>query len=91
MYFIVSGFVSVLHKATQTYIKDLNKDQYFGEIGFFSEKNRQCTVKSRDFTEVLELSYNDFWQVSNSFEDAEKTLLQMKINVDSGNYKCLKL
>lgn len=60
MYFILTGLVTVLHKATQTYIKDLMKDQYFGEIGFFSEKTRQCTVKCRDFTEVLELTYEDF-------------------------------
>ncbi len=60
MYFIVSGLVTVLHKKTQTYIIDLKQDQYFGEIGFFSDKPRTATVKSRDFTEVLELAFEDF-------------------------------
>jgi CRP-like cAMP-binding protein len=60
MYFIINGLVTVLHKKTQTYIRDLRSDEYFGEIGFLSEKNRQTTVKARDFTEVLELSYENF-------------------------------
>ena len=50
MYFIVTGWVSILHRQTQTYIKDLKNDDYFGEIGFFSEKARQATVKVRDFS-----------------------------------------
>jgi hypothetical protein len=36
MYFIVTGLVTILHKKTQTYIRDLKQDQYFGEIEFFS-------------------------------------------------------
>lgn len=71
MYFIINGLVTVLHKKTQTYIKDLKQDQYFGEIGFFSEKRRQATVKSRDFTEVLELSYENFLQVASEYPEAE--------------------
>jgi CRP-like cAMP-binding protein len=50
MYFIVTGWVSVLHKDTQTYIKDLKNDDYFGEIGFFSAQTRTTTVKARDFS-----------------------------------------
>ena len=71
MYFIVTGLVTVLHKKTQTYIRDLKEDHYFGEIGFFSEKKRQTTVKSRDFTEVLELTYESFFQVSSQYPEAE--------------------
>jgi CRP-like cAMP-binding protein len=60
MYFIVTGLVTVLHKKTQTYIIDLKQDQYFGEIGFFTDKPRSTTIKSRDFTEVLELEFENF-------------------------------
>ena len=60
MYFIVTGWVSVLHKETQTYIKDLKNDDYFGEIGFFSEQKRTTTVKARDFSQILELQYENF-------------------------------
>lgn len=40
MFFIVKGKVTILHWETWTYIKDLVKDDYFGEIGFFSDKQR---------------------------------------------------
>ena len=72
MYFIVTGLVTILHKRTQTYIRDLKQDHYFGEIGFFSdEKKRQTTVKSRDFTEILELSYENFESVAQQYPEAE--------------------
>lgn len=64
MYFIVTGLVTILHKETQTYIRDLKQDQYFGEIEFFSQKPRFTTVKSRDFTEVLVLTYETFADVA---------------------------
>ena len=64
MYFIVTGLVTILHKKTQTYIRDLKQDQYFGEIEFFSQKPRFTTVKSRDFTEVLVLTYETFADVA---------------------------
>ena len=38
LFFIVKGKVTVLHRKTRTYIKDLQKDDIFGEIAFFSEK-----------------------------------------------------
>lgn len=36
IFFIVSGRVAIIHKLTKTHIRDLHKDQYFGEIGFFT-------------------------------------------------------
>ena len=40
LFFIVKGKATVLHWKTRTYIKDLQKDDIFGEIAFFSEKPR---------------------------------------------------
>lgn len=40
MYFIMGGKVAIIHKRTVSHIKDLVKDNYFGEIGFFSELPR---------------------------------------------------
>ena len=82
MYFIINGLVTVLHKKTQTYIKDLKQDQYFGEIGFFSERRRQATVKSRDFTEVLELTYENFMQVAQEYPEAE---VRQRNRINVGN------
>lgn len=60
MYFITKGNVVILQKVTHTYIKELNVDEYFGEIAFFSDINRQATARSRGFTEVLSLSKDSF-------------------------------
>jgi len=40
LYFVVSGKVSVIHKATNTHIAELCNEDYFGEISFFSSRKR---------------------------------------------------
>lgn len=60
MYFITKGNVVILQKSTHTYIKELNVDEYFGEIAFFSDIQRQATARSRGFTEVLSLNNDSF-------------------------------
>ena len=67
IFFIVKGKVAILHRKTRTYIKDLGKDGFFGEIGFFSEKPRQATAKSRDFTHLLVLDHDKFAQKAEEF------------------------
>ena len=47
-----------------TFITELRKDGYFGEISFFSDLPRQATLKSRDYTDVLTLSKQDFLDVA---------------------------
>ena len=36
IYYIIQGKVAMIHKQSHTFITDLGKDQYFGEIGVFS-------------------------------------------------------
>ncbi len=40
MYHIQNGVVSLIHKKTKSFIKDLREGESFGEIGFFSSKSR---------------------------------------------------
>lgn len=37
MYFITKGTVVIMQKSTHTYIKELQQDEYFGEVAFFSD------------------------------------------------------
>lgn len=60
MYFITKGTVVIMQKSTHTYIKELLVDEYFGEVAFFSDLNRQATARSRGFTEVLSLNKESF-------------------------------
>ena len=64
MFFITKGTVVVMQKKSHTYIRELQADEYFGEISFFSELNRQATTRSRGFTEVLSLDNETFIETS---------------------------
>lgn len=50
-------------------------DEYFGEVAFFSELNRQATARSRGFTEVLSLNKENFKETAEcqSYPGAAKT------------------
>lgn len=72
MYYILSGRVAAIHKRTHTYLDDLIRDEYFGEIGFFTDQPRCATMKSRDFIELFELSSEVFLEVAWHFEEVMK-------------------
>lgn len=55
IYFVTDGSVNLYNNTTKTFIKTLEQDSTFGEIGFFSYRRRTCTVKSRFFTDILTL------------------------------------
>ncbi len=64
MYFITKGTVVIMQKSTHTYIKELLVDEYFREVAFFSDLNRQATARSRGFTEVLSLNKEQFLETA---------------------------
>ena len=64
MYFITKDTVVIMQKSTHTYIKELLVDEYFGEVAFFSDLNRQATARSRGFTEVLSLNKEQFLETA---------------------------
>jgi hyperpolarization activated cyclic nucleotide-gated potassium channel 2 len=73
MFFITKGTVVIMQKKTHTYIKELNIDEYFGEISFFSELNRTATARSRGFTEVLSLNKDQFREIADlQYQEAYK-------------------
>lgn len=63
----MQGMIAMIHKATHTYFLDLVKDQYFGDIEFFSENPRILTAKSRDFTEVYAINKSDFLTIAEDY------------------------
>ena len=89
----MKGKATVIHWKTKTYIKDLGKDDYFGEIAFFSDKVvRQTTVKSWDFTHVLLLKNQEFAQWTENFPFSMHLHYLIKNSIDqNGNYNYLKI
>lgn len=67
LFFITSGMVSLIHRASYSFITSLNKDQAFGEIGFFTDARRQLSCKSSDYTETMCLQLTDFLNTAGSY------------------------
>lgn len=57
-----SGNISLIHKRTLSFIKDLGGDEFVGECAFFSLKLRKATARSKTFTEVIKLVRSDFME-----------------------------
>lgn len=92
IFFIVKGKVAILHRKSRTYIKDLGKDDFFGEIGFFSEKPRQATAKSRDFTHLLVLDHDSFAKKTEEFRKTMHRFYLIKNSINQNNdYEHLKI
>jgi hypothetical protein len=54
VYFVMKGSVYIIHKQTQTFLKELKEEDYFGEIAFFCEtKTRTASARSKEFSECL--------------------------------------
>jgi len=49
------GNMIIVQESTQTFISELQVNQVFGQISFFSGRPRTVTVKSRGFSELMYL------------------------------------
>ena len=84
IYYILSGRVAVIHKSSYTYLDDLivktkilfqyviQRDEYFGEIGFYTDSPRCATIKSRDFLELFVIDSDTFLQMADGFDEVLK-------------------
>ena len=74
IFFITQGKVAMIERKTLSYITDLEKDQSFGEIAFFTGAHRIVSAKSRDYTDVLIVNLIGFLEVAQDFEEALVTI-----------------
>lgn len=72
MYFILKGKVQLLitgsgknqrNRNQKTVLRDLNEDSVFGELSFFTGKERNCTAQSKDFTTMFLIKREDFLKI----------------------------
>jgi hypothetical protein len=54
----------MIHRHTHTYFIELTKDEYFGEVEFFTEQPRMISARSRDFTECYTIDNRDFLRIA---------------------------
>lgn len=60
LFYIVDGKVSLRHVKSKTFLKQVSKDNSFGEIEFFSGDQRFCTAKSESFTDLFYINFEQF-------------------------------
>jgi CRP-like cAMP-binding protein len=60
----------LLDKKTHTFIKDIDSNKFFGEISFFTVKERCVTARSKNFVEVLKLDRERFDEAIDDNEEA---------------------
>jgi CRP-like cAMP-binding protein len=56
----------LLDKKSHTLIKILENKSFFGEISFFTLKERSVTARSKNFVEVLKLERESFDETINN-------------------------
>jgi CRP-like cAMP-binding protein len=60
----------MIHKESHTFLLDLVKDDYFGEIGFFTDQARTLSAKSRDYTDLYFLDKHEFLDIARDYLSA---------------------
>jgi hypothetical protein len=83
--------VAMIHKQTHTFVIDLHKDSYFGELGFFNGEPRTLSAKSRDFTEVYRINKDDFFEICENYIEAITAIRTIKEALEQEDYKPLKM
>ena len=92
MFYIITGRVAVIHQKTHSYLEDLIRDEYFGEIGFFSDSPRCATVKSRDFTELFVIDSDTFLEVAEKFPEVMKIYHHIRTKlIEDFDYSVIQL
>ena len=90
IYYITQGKVAMIHKQTHTFITDVKKDAYFGELGFLTSEPRCLSAKSRDFTEVFMIKKDDFDSISENYIEAITAIRTIKEALLRGDYGPLR-
>jgi potassium voltage-gated channel Eag-related subfamily H protein 6/hyperpolarization activated cyclic nucleotide-gated potassium channel 2 len=99
LFFITKGVVQICDQETNIVFKDLNVEEFFGEIGFFLKKPRIASAETLTFVNVsiisLELFEESYQMYKNEekekFSEFEKELNEYRKKLQSRDLKTLSL
>ncbi len=78
LYYVLSGSVSVIledENNREIVLAYLNAGDFFGEVSLFdADKNRSASIRTRKFTELAEISYENFKEYAKSHPEIFYTL-----------------
>ncbi|CAD8160415.1 unnamed protein product [Paramecium octaurelia] len=72
MFIIKSGQVDIFYKKTGVVIDQKRKNQYFGEISFYSNLPRSASTRSANFSSVFQIFQNQFQKSLKEFQYSAK-------------------
>lgn len=81
LYFITEGNIHINHESTNTDFAKLKKGQFFGEIAFFTDRNRTASAISKNYSEVYSLSRYKFDKIIKNMPKDFETFLTLKRNL----------
>jgi len=94
MYFLKRGKIQIYLKDCNKILKNVGKNNYFGEISFFTAKPRTASAKSLNFSELFRLDRDRFLDIAGNFgADFEhfhyiKDSINLYSRYDTLNIKC---
>ena len=91
LYFIISGTVDIWHKASSSSFKELNKEAYFGEIGFFSKLPRQASARCLTFVNLFVLPRDKFEEMLKTKPEAKEVCRMLEEKSKTGDFTCLRV
>ena len=86
-YFIVEGKVAMIHKASHTFLKDLKKDNFMGEIGMFKSEPRTLSAKCRDFSQIYILNGQDLFKMADQYMKVFKAIKRIQDDLSRDSYE----
>lgn len=81
LYFITEGNIHINHEPSNTDFAKLKKDQFFGEIAFFTDRNRTASAISKNYSEVYSLSRFKFDKIVKNMPADFERFLTLKRNI----------
>jgi len=92
IYFISAGSVELFYPQCRKQLKIINKDQFFGEISFFTDKPRTASAKSHTFSNIFSITKQTFLALLENFPPEKETSCQIKDSINLyENYQVINL
>ncbi|CAG9317351.1 unnamed protein product [Blepharisma stoltei] len=89
LYFISTGSVNIFHQNTGCAYIILNKNEIFGEIGFFTGHRRTASAQCESFTEVMTLDWVMAIEKLQKQPEIFDLFQFFKVSCEDNNYKIL--
>ena len=90
MFYIESGKVIVYLKDSDTYLKELNTSDVFGEFSFFTGSKRFSSVKAKDYVTVVKFSRENLLECFDKIGKEDLAMFKYKLIIYS-DFSCFNM